>query len=119
MEKLKLKNNKEIKIENGATPSQICAIIADLSELKVIVTELTEENLERVELLNDADTVCDVWKDKTFTGFAGVPIADTGNWRITFNLGTVDPVQKQLKLLTERQGLLDDAVAEMSETVYA
>lgn len=114
-EKIVLKDNTEIEIENGASTSSITMLVTNLDEFKVLYGQMNEGNLEVFKILNAAGLVCTEQKNKYVTN-AVVSTEETG-YRVTFNLADVDMVGKRLAALEEGQEIQDGGIADLADAV--
>lgn len=91
MEKIKLKNGKEIVVEGGMTQNYFETVVQGYDAMKETYNILTDDNLERVEVLNDAGIVCAVLENKRLAQEKRFEnIADTENIKLKVSLEDVD-----------------------------
>ena len=91
MEKIKVKNGKEIVVEGGMTQNYFETVVQGYDAMKETYNILTDDNLERVEVLNDAGLVCAVLENKRLTQEKRFEnIADTENIKLKVFLEDVD-----------------------------
>lgn len=96
MEKIRLKNQKEINMEGGCRENYFEIVVQNYDEMKEIYENLTDENLERIEVVNDGGIVCAVLENKHLTTERRFEeIADTGNLRLKINLQDINVYEKQ------------------------
>lgn len=119
MEKIILKDKKEILVEGGTTTNTFTTIVAGTEGVKVLLDSLTEDNLSNMEMQNEAGLVCAVWENKILENVNAVNIVKTNNWKVTVTLKEKDAITLRLEALEAGQALQDNAIADMSETVYA
>ena len=119
MEKIVLKDKTEILVEGGTTTNVFTTILQGTEGVKALLDSLTEDNLSNVEMQNEAGLVCAVWGNKTLGNVNVVNVRKTNNWRVTVTLADKDPVLMRLEALEAGQATQNDAIAEMSETIYA
>ena len=119
MEKIVLKDKTEILVEGGTTTNVFTTVVQGTEGVKALLDKLTEENLSSMEMQNEAGLVCAVWENKTLGNVNVVNVPKTNNWRVTVALADKDPLLMRLEALEAGQALQDNAIADMSETVYA
>lgn len=119
MEKLILKDKTEILVQGGTTTNVFTTIVVGTAGLKTLLDSLTEENLSNVEVQNEAGLVCAVWENRQLGNVNAIRIEKTENWKVAVNLTEKDAVTLRLEALEKEQKTQNDAIAEMSETVYA
>lgn len=117
MEKIKLKDETILNIENGATERSVAVVVENISDMNEYVEALTKANLTEFEILNDNNLVTAVITNKYLASFTGVPVGYTGNYKITFNFGNVDMVAEKLAELEATQELQDEAITELAGIV--
>ena len=64
MEKIRLNDKTEINVEGGMTQNYFEAVVNGYDEMKALYDSMTEENLARVEVVNDGGLVCTILKNK-------------------------------------------------------
>ena len=119
MEKIVLKDKTEILVEGGTTTNVFTTIVQGTEGIKTLLDTLTEENLSNMEMQNEAGLVCAVWENRQLDNLNTNKIEKTDNWRVTVSLKEKDTVTLRLEALEAGQVLQDNAIADMSETVYA
>lgn len=119
MEKIVLKDKTEILVEGGTTSNTFTTVVEGTEEVKGLLDKLTEENLSNVQLQNEAGLVCAVLENKVLSNVNVISISKTSNWKVTVMLIDKDPLLIRLETLEAGQALQDNAIADMSETVYS
>ena len=119
MEKIILKDRAEILVEGGTTANAFTTIVQGTEGVKNLLDKLTEENLSSVEMQNEAGLVCAVLENKLLSNVNVVSISKTNNWKVTVILTNKDPMLIRLEALEAGQITQNDAIAEMSETIYS
>lgn len=119
MEKIVLKDKTEILVEGGTTSNTFITVVEGTEGVKALLDNLTAENLSSIELKNEAGLVCAVLENKELHNVNVVNITKTNNWKIVVNLTEKDLLVIRVEALEAGQALQDDAIADMSETVYA
>lgn len=119
MEKIVLKDKTAINVEGGTTTNTFTTIVQGTEGVKALLDKLTEENLSSMEMQNEAGIVCAVWENKQLRNVNAVNIVKTNNWKVTVILADKDPLLMRLETLEAGQVTQNDAIAEMSETIYA
>lgn len=119
MEKIVLKDKTEILVEGGTTTNIFTTVVVGTEGVKALLDSLTEENLSNIEMQNEAGLVCAVWENKTLGNVNVVNVTKTNNRRVTVTLADKDPVLMRLEALEAGQATQNDAIAEMSETIYS
>ena len=119
MEKIVLKDNTEIFLEGGTATNTFRTVVEGTQGVKMLLDSLTEDNLSNMEMQNEAGLVCAVWENKILENVNAVNIVKTNNWKVTVILADKDPLLMRLEALEAEQATQNDAIAEMSETIYA
>ena len=119
MEKIVLKDKTEILVEGGTTTNVFTTIVQGTEGVKTLLDKLTEENLSSMELQNEACLVCAVLENRILNNVNVVKIEKTENYKAVVTLVEKDAVLLRLEALEAGQALQDNAIADMSETVYA
>lgn len=101
MEKIKLKNGKEIAVEGGMTPNNFVTVVVGYDKMKELYDNLTEENLSKIEVLNDGGLVCTVLENKRVSPKRMFEVIEgTENIRINVTLEDIDVKELQLNQLS-------------------
>lgn len=111
MEKIKLSNGKEIGILGGATSDCFSIGYEKIEDVGEVMCLLTEENLEKISLLNEMGITCAVQQNK-YLSEIHINVKDN---IATFILSDVDMVAKKLGELETTQTLQDGAIMELAE----
>ena len=122
MYKLKLANGKEINIENTSTEDSFQVAMKTTSNLDNILADLTDENLVHIEKYNDEGLMYSQSDNKKIVDVNIKPLTAERDYIVTFNLRSItneEILEKRLEELEEGQKVQNDAIAEMSEAVYA
>jgi hypothetical protein len=119
MEKIVLKDKTEILVEGGTTTNAFTTVVQGTEGVKALLDKLTEENLSSMEMQNEAGLVCAVWENRILNNVNVVKIEKTENYKAVVTLVEKDAVLLRLEALEAGQALQDNAIADMSETVYA
>lgn len=116
MNKIILKNKTTYTIEEGATLSSISIKASTFDEMKGITDSFTKENLSEVTFTTN-DNYSGNYTNLEATEFKFVK-NDDGTYLLTISLKERDKLEMRLEALEESQNTQNDAIAEMSETVY-
>jgi hypothetical protein len=101
MEKIRLKDKTEIVIEGGMTANNFTVIVVGYTAMKDLYDSLTEENLSRIEVLNDGGLVCAVLENKRLANERSFEVVDkTENLRVKVTLEDIDIRELQIDQLT-------------------
>lgn len=122
MYKLKLADATEIDIENTSTEDSFQVAMKTTAALDGILSKLTDENLKHIEKYNDEGLLYSQSDNKRFVGADIKPLTLEQDYIVTFNLRSFtkeELLEKRLQELETEQATQNDAIAEMSETVYA
>ena len=119
MEKIVLKDKTEILVEGGTTTNAFTTVVQGTEGVKALLDKLTEENLSSMEMQNEAGLVCAVWENRQLGTVSINKIEKTDNWKVTVTLKEKDAITLRLEALEAGQATQNDAIAEMSDTVYA
>lgn len=111
MEKIKLSNGEEIGILGGATSDYFSIGYEKIEDVEEVMNLLTEENLEKMSLLNEMGITCDVQQNKSLSEIH----IDVKDNIATFILSDVDMVAKKMGELEATQTLQDGAIMELAE----
>lgn len=122
MYKLKLADNTEISIENTSTEDSFQVAMKTTASLDGILSKMTDENLSHIEKYNDEGLLYSQSDNKRFVGADIKPLTTEQDYIVTFNLRSFtkeELLEKRLQELETEQATQNDAISEMSETVYA
>lgn len=119
MEKLILKDKTEILVEGGTTTNKFTTIVVGTAGVKSFLDNLTYENLANMELKNEAGITCAVLENKEVENINIHKIEKTDNWRVSVTLKEKDVVMQRLEKLEKDQELQNNAIADISESVYS
>ena len=101
MEKIRLKDGKEIVVEGGMTANNFVTIVAGYDAMKQLYDNLTEENLSRMEVINDGGLVCAILKNKRLSKERTFEVIEgTENLKVKVNLESIDAKELQLNQLS-------------------
>ena len=101
MEKIRLKDKTEIVIEGGMTANNFVTIVTGYDAMKQLYDNLTDENLSRVEVLNDGGLVCAVLENKKLSKKRIFEvIEETENLKVEVTLEDIDIRELQLNQAT-------------------
>ena len=97
MEKIRLNDKTEIAVEGGMTSNYFETVVESYDKMKEVYSKLTEENMQRIEVLNDGGLVCAVLENKRLVSERRFEeIADTENIKLKVSLLDVDVRDVQL-----------------------
>lgn len=122
MYKLKLADNTEISIENTSTEDSFQIAMKTTASLDGILSKMTDENLSHIEKYNDEGLLYSQSDNKKFVSADINPLTTEQDYIVTFNLRSFtkeELLERRLKELETEQATQNDAIAEISETVYA
>ena len=122
MYKLKLADNTEFSIENTSTENTFQVALQTTASLDGIMSKMTDENLSHIEKYNDEGLLYSQSDNKTFVDADIKPLTEGEGYIVTFNIRSLtkeELLEKRLQKLEAEQATQNDAIAEMSETVYA
>lgn len=122
MYKLKLADTTEINIENTSTEDSFQVAMKTTEALDGILSKLTDENLKHIEKYNDEGLLYSQSDNKKFVSVDIKPLTTEQDYIVTFNLRSFtkeELLERRLQELEAEQATQNDAIAEMSETVYA
>ena len=116
MNKIILKDKTTYTIEEGATLSSISIKASTFDGMKGITDSFTKENLSEVTFTTN-DNYSGNYTNLEATEFRFIK-NDDGTYLLTISLKERDKLEMRLEALEESQNTQNDAIAEMSETVY-
>ena len=122
MYKLKLADATEINIENTSTDNTFQVAMKTTATLDSILSKMTDENLKHIEKYNDEGVLYSQSENKKFVSVDIKPLTTEQDYIVTFNLSSFtkeELLERRLQQLETEQSTQNDAIAEMSETVYA
>lgn len=122
MYKLKLADTTEINIENTSTEDSFQVAMKTTEALDAILSKLTDENLKHIEKYNDEGLLYSQSDNKKFVSVDIKPLTTEQDYIVTFNLRSFtkeELLERRLQELEAEQATQNDAIAEMSDTVYA
>lgn len=97
MEKIRLKDQTEINVEGGMTENNFTTIVEGYDAMKNLYDSLTEENLSKIEVINEGGLVCAVLKNKRLASERRFEVIEgSGNLKVMVNLKTIDARELQL-----------------------
>ena len=119
MDKLILKNGKEISLEAGASLSSLKSRTASIEEMAGIFAEFTEENLSEVTVQNSEGLTIGTYKDLKFVSETSVFDSD-GTVVTSYNVREkteeekrLDALEKAQEQLAENQEVQGEAIADL------
>ena len=112
MVKIKLSNGAILDVVS-ATSSFVTVIMDDLTLIATYVDAFTRENLSRVEVLDENDSVTLTLKDKFLAGFDGTCIEGETNYIVCFHLADVYTIEEKIAMLEEENEKLNKAMKEL------
>ncbi|MBA4687236.1 MAG: hypothetical protein H2184_08780 [Candidatus Galacturonibacter soehngenii] len=105
MEKLQLKDGEQIEILNGASENCVMVEVVSVDIFKEIYEKFTDDNLSEIRILNDADMLCAIYKNRTLSKAELETVMDeeTEESKLIamFNLKSIDSTKQELKSLRE------------------
>lgn len=122
MYKLKLADNTEINIENTSTENTFQVAMKTTASLDSILSKMTDENLSHIEKYNDEGLLYSQSDNKKFVSADIKPLTAEQDYIVTFNLRSFtkeELLEKRLQKLEAEQQTQNNAIADMSEMVYA
>ena len=122
MYKLKLADNTEFSIENTSTENTFQVVLQTTEGIDGILSKMTDENLSHIEKYNDEGLLYSQSDNKTFVDADIKPLTEGEGYIVTFNLRSLtreEILEKRLQKLEEEQQTQNDAIADMSEMIYA
>lgn len=115
--RIKLKDNTELTVTDACTSTSIVAEFTSVEEIEDFRKKLTNANLSFFAYVNDDGKTVGEYKDCTFVN---VTYAEKGGkYTATYNIRQYSDMEVRLNALEKEQTLQGDAIASMSETVYA
>ena len=101
MEKIVLKDKTEILVEGGMTESNFKTIVVGYDAMKTLYDSLTEENLSRIEIVNEGGLVCAILENKRLSRQRTFEVIDgTENLKVKVDLENIDAKELQLNQLS-------------------
>lgn len=122
MYKLKLADTTEINIENTSTEDSFQIAMKTTEGIDGILSKMTDDNLSHIEKYNDEGLLYSQSDNKTFVDADIKPLTEGEGYIVTFNLRSLtreEILEKRLQKLEEEQQTQNDAIADMSEMIYA
>lgn len=116
MNKIILKDKTTYTIEEGATLSSISIKVSTFDGMKGITDSFTKDNLSEVTFTTN-DNYSGNYTNLEATEFKFIK-NDDDTYMLTISLKERDKLEMRLEALEESQNTQNDAIAEMSETVY-
>ena len=125
MDKLILKNGKEVILEAGADLSALKNRSASIAEMATTFAEFTKENLSEVVIKNDAGLTIGTYTGLKFVLETSV-VEEDGTVLTTYSLRERTEIEKRLEVLEEEQAVLaegqevqDEAIADLGSFASA
>lgn len=122
MYKLKLADTTEFSIENTSTEDSFQVAMKTTSTLDSILSKMTDENLSHIEKYNDEGLLYSQSDNKKFVSADIKPLTTEQDYIVTFNLRSItkeELLEKRLEELENGQQVQNNAIADMSEMIYA
>lgn len=122
MYKLKLADTTEFSIENTSTENTFQVAMKTTASLDSILSKMTDENLSHIEKYNDEGLLYSQSDNKKFVSVDIKPLTTEQDYIVTFNLRSItkeELLEKRLEELENGQQVQNNAIADMSEMVYA
>lgn len=97
MEKIRLNDKTEIAVEGGMTANNFVTIVVGYNAMKELYDSLTEENLSKVEVVNDGGLVCAILENKRLSKERTFEVIEgTENLKVKVTLENIDVRELQL-----------------------
>lgn len=111
MEKIVLKDNTEIEIQDGATENSFTISFEDETEISAIVSNFTVDNLSEFKIYNASGVLCTTILNKKLITY----VTNVDEKTIVFNLSDVSELEQRIVQLETYQEVQDEAIAELAE----
>lgn len=110
MEKIKLKDETELEICDGASENCIAVPFTEEKEVSGIVGNFTQENLKEFKIYNASNVLCTTISNKKLKTYT----TNLEEKKVTLNLEDASELENRVAELEETQELQDEAITELA-----
>ena len=116
MDKIILKDNSEIEVQQMPALGSITVLVADVAAIQTLKDKLTADNLKKVILKNDADLTIGIYEGLALNEVWSLKWTDDGILT-TFGLREKTDTEKQIEAIAAEQTLQNGAIEDLGTVV--
>lgn len=116
MDKIILKDNTEIEVQQMTALGSITVLAADVAAIQTLKDQLTTDNLEEVTIKNDAGNTTGIYADLMLQDPWTIRWTDDGILT-TFGLREKTEVEKQMEAFKAEQAIQNGAIDDLGTVV--
>lgn len=116
MDKIILKDNSEIEVQQMPALGSITVLVADVAAIQTLKDKLTADNLKKVTIKNDADLTIGIYGDLALNEVWNLKWTDDGILT-TFGLREKTDTEKQIEAIAAEQTLQNGAIEDLGTVV--
>ncbi len=116
MDKIILKDNTEIEVQQMPALGSITVLAADVAAIQTLKDQLTADNLKEVTIKNDAGNTTGIYKDLMLQDPWTIRWTDDGILT-TFGLREKTDAEKQMDAINAEQSIQNGAIEELGTVV--
>ena len=116
MDKIILKDNTEIEVQQMTSIGSITVLAADVAAIQTLKDQLTADNLEEVTIKNDAGNTIGIYENLVLQEPWTIRWTDDGILT-TFGLREKTEVEKQMEAFKAEQAIQNGAIDDLGTVV--
>ena len=116
MDKIILKNNTEIEVQQMPALGSITVLVEDVAAIQTLKDQLTADNLEEVTIKNDAGNTIGIYENLVLQEPWTIRWTDDGILT-TFGLREKTEVEKQMEAFKAEQAIQNGAIDDLGTVV--
>ena len=116
MDKIFLKDNSTIEVQQMPALGSITVIAADVTAIQTLKDKLTADNLKKFIIKNDADLTIGIYEDLALNEVWSLKWTDDGILT-TFGLREKTDTEKQIEAIAAEQTLQNGAIEDLGTVV--
>lgn len=116
MDKIILKDNSEIEVQQMPSIGSITVMAADVAAIQTLKDKLTADNLKKVTIKNDAELTIGIYDNLALNEIWSLKWADDGILT-TFGLREKTDTEKQIEAISAEQTLQNGAIEDLGTVV--
>lgn len=115
--KIILKDKTELAVTEDSTATSINAVFDNADDIEIYRKKMTDENLSEYAFADTDNSKFGVYTNSTLVNVLYIP-ADN-EFKVTYTLRQYSDIEVRLNAIEKEQGMQSDAIATMSESLYA
>ena len=116
MDKIILKDNTEIEVQQMPSIGSITVMAADVAAIQALKDQLTADNLEEVTIKNDAGNTVGIYEGLVLQDNWAIKWTDDGILT-TFGLREKTDIEKQMDTINKEQSVQNGAIEDLGAAV--